>query len=105
MISLEEAIRHPATIVTTGLAALSQLFQIPFIDALVGVVWSQISVIFTSVSVLSFTVLPNVNLGRFAFVSSTMQTVALILAVLYAAKLAYQAYQSFDSELTDELDQ
>lgn len=99
MISIEEAIRHPATIVTTGLAAVSQLFQIPFIDALVSVVWSQISVVFTAASVLSFTVLPNVDLGRFGFVSSTMQTLALILAVLYATKLAYQAYKSFDNEL------
>jgi hypothetical protein len=102
MISLQEAIRHPVTIVSSGLAAASQLFQIPFIDALVAVVWTQISVIFTSVSVFAFTVLPNIDLGRFAFLTSSVRTLALVLAVVYAAKLAYQAYKSFDNRLDNQ---
>ena len=102
MLSLQEAVRHPVTIVSSGLAAASQLFQIPFIDALVAVVWTQASTLFSAISILAFSVFPNVDLGGFAFLTSSVRTLALILAVVYAGKLAYQAYKSFDNRLDNQ---
>lgn len=99
MISLERIIRNPATIFTAALAAASALLQIPFIDALFGVLWSQLSVVFTATSVLGFTVLPNVDLGPLSIVSGPVQGIAVVLALAYAGKLLYQTYYQFDKEL------
>lgn len=99
MIDLKELVRHPATLVTAVLTAAAQLFQIPLIDAFFGVVWGQLGTIFTAMSIISFSVIPNVDLGGLAFAGSTLQSMAIVLAVAYAGKLGYQAYDQFTDEL------
>jgi hypothetical protein len=101
VIKLKEVLQHPATIATAALTAAAQLFQIPFIDAFIGVIWGQLGTIFTAASILSFSVVPNVDLGQFAFAGSMLQSAAIVLAIAYASKLGLQAYDRF----TDELDQ
>lgn len=97
MISLKDATRHPLTAATVFVTSLAQVIQIPVLDAILGVVWSQLSVLFTGASIFAFTVLPNVQAPT--ALTSNVQTVAVLLAVVYGLKLLTQ----FGSKVTDQL--
>ena len=102
MTSIEEFAKHPVTILTAALGTVSQLFQVPFLDALIATAWSQISVLFTGMSVFAFTVIPNVDLGEWAWLGSAAESAAIVLAIGYGAKLLIQAFGQFDEELDND---
>lgn len=85
---IRDAAVHPAALVSYLLTVVSQLFHIPFVDALAGVLWSNVPTLFTATSIGAFTVVPNVD-GIPAIVGETLQVVALLLAVTYGGKLLY----------------
>jgi len=98
VISLGDALRHPATALTVVVSALAQVFQLPFIDAVLGVLWGQVSVLFTGTSIFAFTVLPNVEAP--AWLASNVQLLAIVLGVAYALKLLSQVFE----KITEEVD-
>lgn len=89
--STRDIIRHPATVFSAALTAASGLFNVPFLDALLGVLWANVATLFTASSIGAFTVAP--NLGDLpGQVVEAMQVVAILLGVMYGGKLLYGVY-------------
>lgn len=90
--STKDIVRHPATVFSAALTALGTLFNVPFLDALLGVLWANIATLFTASSIGAFTVAP--NLGDLpAQIVEAMQVVAILLGVAYGGKLLYGVWQ------------
>jgi len=89
--NIRDAARHPATLISAGLTVASQLFHIPFVDALLAVLWSNVPTLFTATSIGAFTVVPNVD-GIPAVIGETLQVVAILLALTYGGKLLYGVF-------------
>lgn len=100
MITPGEIVRHPVTSITVVVSALAQLFQIPVIDAVLGVVWGQMSILFTGTSIFAFTVLPNVAAPE--WLSGNVQILAIVLGVAYGAKLLTQVGEKITEELEND---
>lgn len=90
--SIKDFIQHPATVLSAGLASLSSLFSIPFVDPMLGVVWGNIGQLFTAFSISAFTIVPNIDLPV-AEVGQSIQIIAILLGVAYAGKLGYGVLQ------------
>lgn len=99
MITLKQAVTNPVTAVAVVVSAAAQLFQIPLIDAVFGVVWGQLSVLFTGASIFAFTVLPNVELGALEFLSEHVQVIAIVLGIAYGGKLLLQVADKIEDEI------
>jgi len=99
MITVGEIVRHPATALSVVVTSLAQLFQLPVIDAVLGVLWGQLSILFTGTSIFAFTVLPNVDLGAFEWLSGNVQIVAVVLGVAYGLKLLTQVVEKVIAEI------
>lgn len=96
--STRDIVRHPATIVSAVLTAASGLFNVPFLDALFGVLWANLATLFTASSIGAFTVAP--NLGDLpSQIVEAMQIVAILLGVAYGLKLLYGVWQDAEQSL------
>jgi hypothetical protein len=96
--SPRDVVRHPATILSAVLTAASGLFNVPFLDALMGVLWANVPTLFTVSSIGAFTVAP--NLGDLpSQVVEAMQVTAILLGVAYGLKLLYGVWTDAEQAL------
>jgi hypothetical protein len=96
--STRDIIRHPATVFSAAVAAAGTLFNVPFLDALLGVLWANVPTLFTASSIGAFTVAP--NLGDLpAQVVEAMQVVAILLGVAYGGKLLLGVWRDAEQRL------
>lgn len=96
--STRDIVRHPATIISAFLTAVSGLFNVPFLDAVLGVLWANVATLFTASSIGAFTVAP--NLGDLPSQAvEAMQVVAILLGIAYGGKLLYGVWQDAEEEL------
>jgi len=96
--STRDVIRHPATVFSAALTAVGTLFNVPFLDALLAVVWSNVPTLFTVSSIGAFTVAPNLGDLPGQFVEA-MQVVAILLGIAYAGKLLYGVWRDAEQRL------
>lgn len=94
MMTIRELLKHPITGASGVFAGIATVFQIGAIDALAGVVWTQVATLFTVFSISAFTVLPNVDLGPLSGIGEIATVLALVFGVLYVAKLVRQVGKS-----------
>lgn len=85
---LRDIVRHPVTVLSVAVTSASQLFSVPFLDALVAVVWSNIPTLFTASSIGAFTVVPNIPAVP-SGVLEALQIAAVLLGIAYGGKLVY----------------
>jgi len=94
-ITLQEVIRHPATVASSIVAVVGGLLNLPLLNALVAVAWAQAGSLFTVLSIGGFTLGP-----RVAFIPEEPLTILAIGAgLLYGAKRLYGVYQNFETRL------
>ena len=94
-LTLREVVAHPATLASSAVAVIGGLLNIPFIDALLAVLWAQAGSLFTVLSIGGFTLAP-----RVAFLPEEPLTIlALLGGGRYGGKLLYGVYQNLDREL------
>lgn len=85
-----DVVRHPVTVLS-GLFVLGvNTLSLGPIDAVAAVIWTNLASLSTVGAILGFTVLPQLELGRFAAAAEAAKVLALILLVAYALKLLLQ---------------
>jgi hypothetical protein len=94
-ISLREAIAHPAALASALVAAIGGFLNIPVIEALLAVLWTQAGSLFTVLSIGGFTLAPRID----AIPEGTLSSIAIAAAGLYGLKLLYGVYQNFEERL------
>lgn len=94
MMTLRELLKHPVTGASGVFAGVATVFKIGAIDALAGVIWTQVATLFTVFSISAFTVFPNVDLGPLQPVAEVATVLALVFGALYVAKLVRQVGKS-----------
>jgi len=83
----EDIVTHPVTVVSAALTSVSHLFAVPFLDAMLAVVYANLSTLFTASSVGAFTIVPRLPVP--AWIGETAQVTAILLGLGYAGKLVY----------------
>lgn len=82
---LSNLIDHPAAYATALFMGFSQVFHLGFAEALLSVVYGNVSMLFTAFSIAGWTVVPNVGLPP--IVGDSIQTLAILFALVYLFKL------------------
>mgnify|MGYP006298513153 CR=1 FL=1 len=91
---LEWAVTHPLTAVAALIGVLAQPLQLPFVDALVGTLWTQAGTLFAGVSLLP-------QLGA-PISSGTAQLLMGLAGMLWLARILDRLYDGLTARLNTE---
>lgn len=95
--TVKEILEHPASLIAGLLGAVGIAVNPGVFVAFAMTIWTSAGTLFTGLSILSFTVAPNVEaLTPYA---GMLQSAALIAAGVFLVKLAEQTHDNFEDRL------
>jgi len=90
-----EILTHPLTVAASMATAIGQALGIKYVVAVTGVVWAQVSTVFTALSVSAFTLAPEIPwLPR-----EPLMAASLIIGGLYVLKLGDRVLDRIEARL------
>lgn len=99
MKSPKELLVNPLTAALGAGSGVLVIFDPNLLFAVGGFVWANIGSLFPAASTLGFFVLPEVDLGRFAWLKQPVQGMALLLAMVFVLKQLNSAYEKLQQRL------